>query len=118
MPDLVHPRKRAARARYYPHTVTIKAMVRRTGEETDASGLVDLPCAYRPAVLNSQPRMMQSEANSYDQVAMNGLYTGIAKKAFAIITFKDGSTKRVQIIDNLTLGIDGDQTLLLVTPDQ
>jgi hypothetical protein len=116
MRDLIHPRKRAARANFFPHTITFLAINKRTQVETARTGYADMPCAYRPALLNQTPDMMESEAPANDQVLLNGFYPDIKPKAVAMLTV-GGAVKRVQVLDNLTTGIDAEATLLLVGPD-
>jgi hypothetical protein len=116
MRDLIHPRKRAARANFFPHTITFLRMGKRDATETPRDGYADMPCAYRPALLNQEPGMMESEAGSNDQVLLNGFYPDIKPKSIGMLTV-GGAEKRVHVLDNLTTGIDAETTLLLVSPD-
>ena len=112
---LIHPRKAAARASFFPHTLTVLRMVRATGAMEPVESLTDIACAYKPA-MGGAPGMMQSEAEAHDQILMNGYYPNIDKKAQLLLSIGE-QTKRLTVLDNIPDGT-ASKTLLVVSVDK
>lgn len=117
--DLIHPRKRAARLQFYPHTVSIGKFAGSATSNDESNyqfisldGHAAIRCAYGPKE-GAMPQLWQSDASGGEVILLAGYYPDIKKKSMQAVLIMEGVESYFRITDVLHRS---KQTLLVVAP--
>lgn len=118
---LMHPQKETQRRAFYPFRGTVQRVNTdpMNNDETaaayvDVAELVDLPCAYVPA-MGAAPGDFRQEGDASDRVLLQGAARGIEAGMKFVLRLDENETRFLHINDVLVLA-GGTKTMLSVSP--